>query len=114
MHRIVITRPEYDFDAEQWTAETVCSFTVGPQGIVQVDTGGEQIPRRVAVVDPQTGRDVTLESDPERWAVLLQSAFRSGDLTVTLDDDEPEVESGADRGRSPVMVETIASQAIHH
>ena len=94
MHRIIITRSAYDFDADTWLPETVCAFTVGPLGIEQIEEGDESIPRRVAVLDIDSGESVTLESDPELWAELLPSAFRNGDLTVTVESRRP-VESSS-------------------
>jgi len=115
MHRITITRSDYDFDADRWLTETVCSFVVGPRGIEQIDQGDERIPRRVAVLDIDSGESVTLQSDPERWAELLPSAFRSGDLTVTVDIVQPvEIETHAGEARQPVPAEALASQAIRH
>ena len=115
MHRITITRSDYDFDADRWLTETVCSFVVGPRGIEQVNEGEERIPRRVAVLDINSGESVTLESDPERWAELLPGAFRSGDLTVTVDVEQPvEIETRSVENRQPVLAEAIASQAIRH
>lgn len=83
MQHVEITRSDYDFDTDRWRTETVSSFLVGPTGIVRVEEGEEQVPRRVTVLDIDTGQDVTLENEPERWAELLPSAFRSGDLTAT-------------------------------
>ncbi len=115
MHRITITRSDYDFDADQWLTETVCSFIVGPRGIEQIDAGAQRIPRRVAVLDIDSGESVTLESDPERWAELLPSAFRSGDLTVTVDVEQPvEIETRSVENRQPVRAEALAFQAIRH
>ncbi len=115
MHRITITRSDYDFDADRWLTETVCSFVVGPRGIEQIDEGAERIPRRVAVLDIDSGESVTLESDPVRWAELLPGAFRSGDLTVTVDVEQPvEIETRTVRDRQPVLAEAIAFQAIRH
>jgi len=85
MHHIVVTHSDYDFDANHWLTETLCSFDVGPEGIERVFEGADQIPSRVAVLDIENGQSVTLESDPERWAELLPSAFRSGDLAVHVD-----------------------------
>jgi hypothetical protein len=45
MQHVKITRSDYDFDTDQWQTETVSSFLVGPDGIVQVEEGAEQIPR---------------------------------------------------------------------
>ena len=115
MHRVTITRSDYDFDTDRWLTETVCSFVVGPRGIEQIDRGAERIPRRVAVLDIDSGKSVTLESDPERWAELLPSAFRSGDLTVTVDVEQPvEIETHTVEDRQPVRAEAVASQAIRH
>jgi hypothetical protein len=115
MHRVIITKSNYDFDADQWTTETVSSFVVGPNGIEHVDEGADRIPRRVTVVDPSKGDDVSLESDPERWAVLLPSAFRSGDLTITVDADRPiETEAVPAPDREPVLAEAVAFQVIRH
>lgn len=115
MHRVTITRSDYDFDADRWLTETVCSFVVGPHGIDQIVEGEQRIPRRVAVLDIDSGESVTLESDPEHWAELLPSAFRSGDLTVTVDIEQPvEIETRSVEARQPVRAEAIASQAIRH
>lgn len=115
MRQVIITKSDYDFDAEQWRTETVCSFIVGPQGIERVEVGADRIPTRVTVVDPSTGEEVGLETDPERWAMLLPSAFRTGDLTVSVD-GEREVESGARSApaREPALAEAAAFQAIRH
>lgn len=93
MHHIVVTHSDYDFDANHWLTKTLCSFDVGPGGIERVFEGADQIPSRVAVLDIETGQSVTLESDPERWAELLPSAFRSGDLAVHVDVATAEVET---------------------
>lgn len=36
----------------------------------------------ISVVDPDSGRQLTLPRDGEAWALLLPSAFRSGDMEV--------------------------------
>lgn len=97
MHHIIVTRSDYDFDANDWLTKTLCSFDVGPGGIERVVEGADQIPSRVAVLDIETGQSVTLESDPERWAELLPSAFRSGDLAVHVDVATAEAETGPER-----------------
>jgi hypothetical protein len=123
MQHVKITRSDYDFDTDRWQTETVSSFLVGPDGIVQVEEGEERIPRRVTVLDIDTGQDVTLESDPERWAELLPGAFRSGDLTATADAvpdlesvlapaAEREIESATVGSREPALAEAAALQAI--
>jgi hypothetical protein len=86
-----------------------------PRGIEQIYEGEERVPRRVAVLDTDTGESVTLESNPERWAELLPSAFRSGDLTVAVDIEQPvEVETRSVEDCQPVRAEALAFQAIRH
>jgi hypothetical protein len=61
----------------------------------------------VAVVDPETGDDVTFEADPERWARLLPFAYRSGDISVEIDspavvESRPLTHGGSVESREPI------------
>lgn len=40
----------------------------------------------VPVLDPETGRSLRYEDDPEAWARRLPDAYRSGDLVVMVDE----------------------------
>jgi hypothetical protein len=105
MHHVAITRSGYDFDANQWQTETVCSFDVGSQGIERVFEGDEQIPRRVEVLDIDNGRSVTLESE------LLPSAFRSGELAIAVDVDRAEIETHSEKTLPAEAVASAETQA---
>lgn len=53
--------------------------------VLSVDGDGQYFDPRVAVIDPETGDDLTFESDPERWAANLHYAYRYGDVQVTAE-----------------------------
>lgn len=70
----------------EFAFQPVASFFVGEHGIERIEYGEDAIPKSVAVFDPSLSdvEAVTLASNPIRWAELLPSAYRSGDVQVTV------------------------------
>ncbi|MDE3102667.1 MAG: hypothetical protein KGJ98_10580 [Chloroflexota bacterium] len=50
---------------------------------VHVEGDASVFSTNIRVVEPETGALLTFDSDPERWARALPTAYRSGDLEVT-------------------------------
>ena len=51
---------------------------------VHVEGDGSVFSTSVPVVEPESGERLTFEADPERWARALPTAYRSGDLLVSV------------------------------
>jgi hypothetical protein len=66
--------------------ELLAQFRVGGDGI-EVE-GGERTDEvlQIPVIDPETGSQVKSQEDPVRWAQLLPSAIRSGDLVTFVEE----------------------------
>ena len=52
----------------------------------EVEVAGDQawVDFDVPVLDPETGRSLRFEDDPEAWACRLPDAYRTGDVVVTV------------------------------
>lgn len=101
MRIVTVWRSDYDFDTQMLTRSQVVRCIVGPSGITSTLKG--EAPSGIPVLDPATGQQVTVQSDPERWADLLPGAFRSGDLFVVVD----RVPDGVD----PVLLSRLRDEA---
>ena len=51
---------------------------------VHIEGDGSVFSTSIPVVEPESGERLTFEADPERWARALPTAYRSGDLLVSV------------------------------
>jgi hypothetical protein len=51
---------------------------------VHVEGDGSVFSTSIPVVEPESGERLTFDADPERWAKALPTAYRSGDLLVSV------------------------------
>ena len=65
--------------------ETLAAFVVS-KNYFKVEKGGRAgAVKNIPVIDTVTGEQITSDSDPIRWAKLLPSAFRSGDVYAKVE-----------------------------
>ena len=87
MRHVVIYKQVADLTRLDLLQREVASFYVGDNGIEKIDFGEEEVPRELAVFDPDAEGNVeriTLDENPIRWAELLSTAYRSGDYRVAV------------------------------
>lgn len=86
----------------------LAQFRVDGNGI-EVE-GGERTDevRQIPVMDPETGKQLKSQEDPVRWARLLPSAIRSGDLVVFVEEAQVKVPRVEHAGHMADLTEELA------
>lgn len=82
--RATFIEMDYDFDRRQWVNTLLAEIQVDGHRIVISGAVPEIVDPTMSIVDPATGRPLTFRDDPERWATLLPTAYRAGDVRVEV------------------------------
>jgi hypothetical protein len=84
MLRISISHVFRDQSGE--STELVAEFSVDRNGVHPLAGKRTDEVSKIPVIDPETGDRVLSGEDPLRWARLLPSALRAGDLAVRVEE----------------------------
>lgn len=76
------------YNTETQHPETIAQLVVSEAGVLAEDGEEADMVRAIPVIDPESGDQVTSDSEPLRWADLLPTAFRSGGIGVAVTDVE--------------------------
>lgn len=83
MTRAELQQSEYDQSSRTFILRTLATLVVEDSGAYH----GEHVERfglSKTMLDPATRQRVVFADDPQRWLRLLPTAYRTGDLCVTL------------------------------
>jgi hypothetical protein len=83
MVRVTFSAPHYD--SQRKAVDYVVQAELIVDGHEHSSTGEVRwIDLSIPVIDPATGRQLVFEDDPEAWARLLPTAYRSGDIVLEV------------------------------
>jgi hypothetical protein len=91
-----------DGDSPQLLAQ----FRVDAEGIHAEAGERTDVVATIPVIDPDTGERLQSSEDPIRWARLLPSAMRSGDLAVVVE-EEVALTEAEDNAREDPIAELV-------
>jgi hypothetical protein len=98
---------EFDYETEEWHETTRADLVADGQDIEVTGPNADWIDLDLAVLDPNTGEVIHRPDGAERWARLLPSAFRSGDVSVEV------VEDSAQAVEDRHLVSAVAGALMH-
>lgn len=75
---------EFDADQDRWVERPIAELLADSDEVTVSGPHAEWVDLDISILDPKTGRQVTLGEDPERWARLLPLAYRAGDVSVEV------------------------------
>jgi hypothetical protein len=84
MIQVTFTTFEFDLVAEEWTELPVAQLLADREEVTISGPHADWINPDVAIVDPETGQQITRDDGAEHWARLLPFAYRNGDLNIEV------------------------------
>jgi hypothetical protein len=111
MVRVDICRPRFGSHDASW--EPIASLSVNGAEI-ELHDPDHVVDRELSVIDPDGGRTIRLEDDPEGWARHLPSTYRGPELlAVVVSDSQPRAtDEGAGGSRAWVDVPVTAPHLV--
>lgn len=85
MVHLKIGTMEWDAQLGKPVARLLAEVTVNGWD-VKISGDERYFDTRIGVIEPDTGRALTFDEDPELWAKNLQHAHRMGDITIDFEE----------------------------
>jgi hypothetical protein len=82
MVRLKVMTGNYNQTTKRYSHDSVLEVEIDGQDIRVLSGDDSYLSLDVPVVDPDTRQSLSYQENPERWALLLPTAYRAGDFTI--------------------------------
>jgi hypothetical protein len=86
MVHVTLVSRELNDDRTAYVDVVRVELTVQGRELEVVSGDRSWLDLEIPILDPETGRSLRFEDDPEAWARRLPDAYRSGDIVATVDE----------------------------
>lgn len=88
MLRVIVSTPEFDFEASCWHDRRRAELLVDGNRNVLLGPEAGWIDLEMKLVDLATEEALSFRSSPEAWAQALPGAYRAGDVHVSVEEHQ--------------------------